>query len=64
MTTLKTGIHAEMRKLTRELTSDEIEVVSGGALQAHFSMKGQKQGRISGEDPVTKIAIAVINLLG
>ena len=30
MTELNTGIPAKMQELTRELTSDEIEVVSGG----------------------------------
>jgi hypothetical protein len=40
---------------TRELTADELDSASGGALEAYLSVHGQKQGPFKGEDhPVKK----------
>ena len=52
---------------TRELTSDELDAVSAGALQAYIHVKGQKSGDVKvngGTDPaVTGVAVAVVKLL-
>jgi hypothetical protein len=36
-------------KQTEELTLEQLEAVSGGALQAHLTVKGQKSGKFKGE---------------
>jgi len=49
------------------LTSDELDAVSAGALQAYIHVKGQKSGDVKvngGTDPaVTGVAVAVVKLL-
>jgi hypothetical protein len=54
MSTLKTEVLAEKqelnreRELNRELNSDELESVVGGAFQAHISIEGSKSGNLKG----------------
>jgi hypothetical protein len=42
---------------TEELTLQQLDAASGGALQAYLSVKGQKSGKFKGESgPNTEIA--------
>jgi hypothetical protein len=43
-------------ELIRELTADELDSASGGALEAYISVRGQKQGQFKGEDHTVKKA--------